>query len=101
MSRSLDTKSELSTSSVVVMPEVANSLEPPTDSPKSTTTGRSLASDDYDTLSETSFVSVGTLSDDEDAEVWADSRREVSRTHQSPATDYVLLYDDNSSDDDL
>jgi len=54
---------------------------------------------DEDDVSDSSSVSMVSLptSDDEDAALWTDSRRQVATEH---GTDYVLLYDDNTSDED-
>ena len=54
---------------------------------------------DEDDMSDSSSVSMVSLptSDDEDAALWTDSRRQVTTEH---GTDYVLLYDDNTSDED-
>jgi len=101
LSRSLE--GNLASSSVVVMPDMEEPLIP-LDSPKSPATPPSLASedDDYDALSDTSFVSVdsiGSSSDDEDKVLWTDSRRQAPSTAGTHAMDYVVLYDDNSDED--
>ena len=57
---------------------------------------------DEDDVSDSSSVSMVSLptSDDEDAALWTDSRRQVTTEHGFPGADYVLLYDDNTSDED-
>jgi len=93
----------LSSSSVIVMPTLGTSQEPSPDSPKSTSTRLSIATEDDDALSDSSFASVGSASDDEDADLWRESRSQIQPEQQSGshAADYVVLYDDNSSDEDL
>jgi len=56
--------------------------------------------DDMSDSSSVSMVSLPTSDDEEDAALWTDSRRQVTTEHAFQGTDYVLLYDDNTSDED-
>jgi hypothetical protein len=93
----------MTSSSIIVMPDM--SAQPPVSAPPSDYDSSSASvkdTDEEDDMSDASSVSMVSFSgsDDEDAGLWADSRREVRAEPASPPMEYVLLYDDNTSDED-
>jgi len=91
----------MSSSSVIVMPEKAP-VSPIFQGDGAESASARDSDDMEDNLSDSSSVSMVSFqsSDDEDAGLWADSRREVDAEHLSPTRDFVVLYDDNSSEEE-
>ncbi|KII93409.1 hypothetical protein PLICRDRAFT_35617 [Plicaturopsis crispa FD-325 SS-3] len=98
-------------SSVVIMPQSASSSPvregsaqaSPSTSPVTAPSHPSSAYEGSDDGSEISVISMPSSSDDEDDAIWEDSRSHVvvsPREHVRAGMEYVLLYDENSSEEE-
>lgn len=59
-----------------------------------------VSDDDVSDSSSVSMVSIPSSDDEDDAALWADSRTQATAGYVPEAMEYVLLYDDNTSDED-
>ncbi|KAF5385350.1 hypothetical protein D9615_001201 [Tricholomella constricta] len=99
-----DTDESLNSSSLIVMPDPTLPQAPSSDGMVSRSPTLRTDDDALSDSSSVSLVSVPSSEDEEDTALWAASRAQATShsvaEHTSQATDYVLMYDDDTSEEE-